>query len=134
MALARLSEELMKRDWLERFIQIGTSEMYGSVDHAATEEEPIKPSSPYAASKVAFDMYLLSVHVPEIPDEHPAAVERLLPGAAAAPRRPKGDLCGLIGEKLPLQAAARLKNPTFMRAISAARFISSPEGAARHGI
>ena len=31
MALARLAEELMKRDWLERFIQIGTSEMYGSV-------------------------------------------------------------------------------------------------------
>src|SRR3990167_8515438 len=26
MALARLTEELMKRDWLERFIQIGTSE------------------------------------------------------------------------------------------------------------
>ena len=37
MALARLSEELMKRDWLERFIQIGTSEMYGSVEHAAKE-------------------------------------------------------------------------------------------------
>jgi len=36
--------------------------MYGSVEHATTEEEPIKPSSPYAASKVAFDMYLLSVH------------------------------------------------------------------------
>ena len=36
--------------------------MYGSVDHPATEEdEPIKPSSPYAASKVAFDMYLMSV-------------------------------------------------------------------------
>ena len=62
MALARLTEELMKRDWLERFIQIGTSEMYGSVDHAATEDEPIKPTSPYAASKVAFDMYLVSVH------------------------------------------------------------------------
>src|SRR5258706_7103350 len=28
MALARLFEELMKRSWLERFIQIGTSEMY----------------------------------------------------------------------------------------------------------
>ena len=45
----------MKRDWLERFIQIGTSEMYGSVEHAAKEDDPIKPSSPYAASKVAFD-------------------------------------------------------------------------------
>src|SRR5471030_1888724 len=30
MALAKLCEELMKRTWLKRFIQIGTSEMYGS--------------------------------------------------------------------------------------------------------
>ena len=62
MGLARLAEELMKRSWLERFIQIGTSEMYGSVTHATKEDEPIKPTSPYAASKVAFDMYLMSVH------------------------------------------------------------------------
>ena len=41
MALARLTEELAQRDWLERFIQIGTSEMYGSVEHAATEDEPM---------------------------------------------------------------------------------------------
>ena len=51
MALARLTEELMKRDWLERFIQVGTSEMYGAVDHPAREDEPIKPTSPYAASQ-----------------------------------------------------------------------------------
>src|SRR6202049_1993813 len=57
MALARLSEELMKRDWLERFIQIGTSEMYGSVDHASKEDEPIKPASPYAPSKGRFTHY-----------------------------------------------------------------------------
>ena len=31
MALAKLAEELGKRDYLERFIQIGTSELYGSV-------------------------------------------------------------------------------------------------------
>src|SRR5271165_2012431 len=62
MALARLSEELQSRKHMERFIQIGTSELYGSVNHAAKEDEPIKPSSPYAASKAAFDMHLLSIH------------------------------------------------------------------------
>ena len=35
----------MSRDYLDRFVQIGTSEMYGSVDHAVNEDEPIKPSS-----------------------------------------------------------------------------------------
>ena len=62
MALAKLCEELAKKKWLKRFIQIGTSEMYGSVEHPSKEDEPIKPSSPYAASKVAFDMHLMSVH------------------------------------------------------------------------
>src|SRR5262245_51983857 len=51
MALAKLSEELMSRTYLERFIQIGTSELYGSVDFAAREDTPIQPTSPYAASK-----------------------------------------------------------------------------------
>ena len=46
MALARLTEELMTRDYLERFIQIGTSELYGSVSHAAREDDPVIPSSP----------------------------------------------------------------------------------------
>src|SRR6202011_2857964 len=40
MGLARLCEELMKRDYLERFIQIGTSEMYGSGDPAGPAGRP----------------------------------------------------------------------------------------------
>src|SRR5438094_7806741 len=54
-------EDLMQRKYLERFIQIGTSELYGSVDFAAKEDTPLQPTSPYAASKAAFDLYLLSV-------------------------------------------------------------------------
>jgi len=53
VALVKLTEQLQSRDYLERFIQIGTSELYGSVEHAAKEDEPIKPTSPYAASKAA---------------------------------------------------------------------------------
>ena len=34
--------------------------MYGSVKKPSKENDPIWPSSPYAASKVAFDLYLLS--------------------------------------------------------------------------
>ena len=108
MALARLAEELMKRDWLERFIQIGTSEMYGSVDHAAKEDEPIKPSSPYAASKVAFDMYL-DVRAPFL--KFPMNIIR--PSNAYCPGQllhrviPKAIWCGLTGNKLPLHGGGR---------------------------
>jgi dTDP-glucose 4,6-dehydratase len=62
VALAKLTEALQSRDYLERFIHIGTSELYGSVEHASAEDEPIKPTSPYAASKAAFDMHLISIH------------------------------------------------------------------------
>lgn len=108
MALAKLAEELGKRDWLERFIQIGTSEVYGSVDHAVTEDEPIKPTSPYAASKVAFDMHLQSAHrFLNFP------MNILRPSNAYCPAQmlhriiPKTIMCGLKGVKLPLQGGGR---------------------------
>ena len=108
MALARLSEELMKRDWLERFIQIGTSEMYGSVEHATTEDEPIKPSSPYAASKVAFDMYLMSVHkFLKFPMNIIRPSNAYCPGQLLHRVIPKAVICGLEGR----EAAAARRRP-----------------------
>ena len=103
VALAKLVEELMKRDWLERFIHIGTSEMYGSVDKAADEETPIRPSSPYAASKVAFDLYLMSIAKNL---NFPMNVVR--PSNAYGPGQqlhrviPKAIVFGLTGQRLPL--------------------------------
>src|SRR6201999_4148691 len=108
MALARLTEELMKRDWLERFIQIGTSEMYGSVEHATKEDEAIKPSSPYAASKVAFDLYLVSVHkYLKFPMTIIRPSNAYCPGQLLHRVIPKAVICGLKGEKLPLHGGGR---------------------------
>jgi dTDP-glucose 4,6-dehydratase len=108
MALARLCEELMKRDWLERFIQIGTSEMYGSVSHAAKEDEPIKPSSPYAASKVAFDMHLMSIHkFLKFPMNIIRPSNAYCPGQLLHRVVPKAIVCGLTGQKLPLQGGGK---------------------------
>jgi dTDP-glucose 4,6-dehydratase len=108
MALARLAEELMKRPWLERFIQIGTSEMYGSVEHATKEDEPIKPTSPYAASKVAFDMYLVSVHkFLKFPMNIIRPSNAYCPGQLLHRVIPKAVVCGLTGRKLPLQGGGR---------------------------
>jgi len=108
MALARLCEELMKRDWLERFIQIGTSEMYGSVEHAASEMEPIKPTSPYAASKVAFDMYLDSVHrFLKFPMNIIRPSNAYCPGQLLHRVIPKAIVCGLTGRRLPLHGGGR---------------------------
>lgn len=44
-----------------RYIQISTDEVYGSIEHGAfTEDSPLHPNSPYAASKAAGDLLVLS--------------------------------------------------------------------------
>lgn len=41
-----------------RFVQISTDEVYGDVPEDATEEAPLRPSSPYASSKAAADLLI----------------------------------------------------------------------------
>ncbi len=123
MALARLTEELMQRDWLEHFIQIGTSEMYGSVDRAVTEDEPIKPTSPYAASKVAYDMYLLSVsNFLKFPMTIIRPSNCYCPGQLLHRVIPKAIWAGLTGEKLPLHGGGKAEK-SYMHARDLGRAI-----------
>lgn len=60
--LARLVESLRHCSWLKRFVQVGSSEVYGATEHAATEDGPICAGSPYAVSKAAFDAHLGIMH------------------------------------------------------------------------
>lgn len=123
MALAKLSEELMSRDYLERFIQIGTSELYGSVDFAAKETTPIQPTSPYAASKAAFDMYLLSVQrLLKFPMNIIRPSNAYCPGQLLHRVIPKTVICGLTGKKLPLQGGGRAEK-SYIHARDLARAI-----------
>src|SRR6266852_5211457 len=108
VALARLTEELMQRDYLERFIQIGTSELYGSVDFAAKEDTPLQPTSPYAASKAAFDMHLLSISkVLKFPMNIIRPSNANCPGQLLHRVIPKAVIAGLLGRKLPLHGGGR---------------------------
>lgn len=108
VGLVSLAEALQKRDYLERFIQIGTSELYGSVEYPATEQTPICPTSPYAASKAAFDFYLMSLK-----DRMPFNIIR--PSNAYGPGQqlhriiPKAIVYGLTGRKLPLHGGGLAK-------------------------
>jgi dTDP-glucose 4,6-dehydratase len=123
MALARLVEELMSRDYLDRFVQIGTSEMYGSVDRAVNEDEPIKPSSPYAASKVAFDMYLQSMHrFKGLRMNVVRPSNCYCPGQLLHRIIPKTIWCALTGHKLPLHGGGRAEK-SYLHARDLARAI-----------
>ena len=56
--------ENAKRFGVEKFIQISTDEVYGSLGPEGQFEEttPLQPNSPYAASKAASDMMALAFH------------------------------------------------------------------------
>lgn len=102
-ALARITEELMRRKYLKRWIQIGTSELYGSVSKPAQEADPILPTTPYAASKAAGDMYLLSVSKAlGFPMNIIRPSNAYAPGQQLHRILPRAVVCGLSGQKLPL--------------------------------
>jgi len=55
--------ETATRHKIKRFIQVSTDEVYGSTyGKSFSESDPLKPSSPYAASKAAGDLLALSYY------------------------------------------------------------------------
>jgi dTDP-glucose 4,6-dehydratase len=123
MALVRLAEALMSRDYLERFIQIGTSELYGSMDVPAREDAPLQPTSPYAASKAAFDMYLVSVHrALKFPMNVIRPSNAYCPGQLLHRVIPRAVVSGLTGRKLPLHGGGRAEK-SYIHARDLARAI-----------
>jgi len=62
LGMVRLAEGLRTRDYLQRYVHVSTPEIYGTCEGAVTEEQPMNPSSPYAASKAGADMFLDVLH------------------------------------------------------------------------
>jgi dTDP-glucose 4,6-dehydratase len=60
VALAALVDQLKDRKYLKRFVQISSPEIYGTCNGTVIENSSYNPSTPYAASKAAADMCLLT--------------------------------------------------------------------------
>lgn len=58
VALAKLVNHLRKQTYLKRYLHVSSPEAYGTCVGRVTEEAPLNPSTPYAASKAAADMLL----------------------------------------------------------------------------
>jgi dTDP-glucose 4,6-dehydratase len=55
--------EAARKHGVERFVHVSTDEVYGSVGSGAADENaPLRPSSPYSASKAGSDLLALSFH------------------------------------------------------------------------
>jgi dTDP-glucose 4,6-dehydratase len=58
VALAELINHLRRQTYVERYLHISSPEVYGTCIGRVTEEAPMNPSTPYAASKAAADFLL----------------------------------------------------------------------------
>jgi dTDP-glucose 4,6-dehydratase len=53
--------DLAKKHGIKRYLQVSTDEVYGSIPAGSWEEdEPLKPNSPYSASKAGADLLVLA--------------------------------------------------------------------------
>ncbi|HAM56491.1 MAG TPA: dTDP-glucose 4,6-dehydratase [Candidatus Rokubacteria bacterium] len=60
VALASLVNHLRQRTYLRRYVHISSPEVYGTCVGEVREDAPLRPSTPYAASKAAADLLLLA--------------------------------------------------------------------------
>jgi dTDP-glucose 4,6-dehydratase len=51
-------DRLRHADWLEKYVHVGTPEVYGSTSGLIDETTGFNPSTPYAASRAACDLHL----------------------------------------------------------------------------
>lgn len=123
VALAELTEWLLTQSWLKHWVQIGSSEVYGSCDLPVCEDQPPNPTTPYAVSKVAADMHLLALH-----RRMGFPVTILRPSNCYGPGQPpyrvipRAILAALTGGTLPLQGGGRAAK-SYMHARDLARAI-----------
>lgn len=58
VGVAQLCNQLRTRKYLKRYVHISSAEVYGNCTSPLLEDAPMNPSTPYAVSKAAGDLYL----------------------------------------------------------------------------
>jgi dTDP-glucose 4,6-dehydratase len=61
VSLAKLGNYLKDVTYLKRYVHISSPEVYGSCQGNVKENAPLNPSTPYAASKAAADLFLFTL-------------------------------------------------------------------------
>ncbi|NGX53931.1 MAG: dTDP-glucose 4,6-dehydratase [Chlamydiae bacterium] len=60
VSLTQLANILKDKKWLKRYVHISSPEVYGTCQGFITEDTPVNPTTPYAASKAAGDLSLFT--------------------------------------------------------------------------
>jgi dTDP-glucose 4,6-dehydratase len=60
VGITRLAHLLKDKSWLKKYVHISSPEVYGTCSGTVFEDAPLNPTTPYAASKAAGDLSLLT--------------------------------------------------------------------------
>lgn len=108
LSMVRLHERLRTCDFLKSYVNISTPEVYGNTRGVVTEDAPYNPSTPYAVSKAACDMSLMTyVKAYGFPAVFTRAANVCGPGQQLYRIIPRTVFCILSGEKLRLEGGGR---------------------------
>jgi len=103
VATIQFHDELRKRDYLKKYVHVSTPEVYGSCEGLVKENSNYDPSTPYAVSRAAADMSLMSFYKAY---GFPIALTRAAnvygPGQQLYRIIPRTALSFLLGRKLQL--------------------------------
>ena len=104
-------DELRKRDFLKKYVHVTTPEVYGSTDEGWIKENyKFMPSTPYAVSRAACDLHLLSFFKAyDFPVVFTRAANVYGPGQQLYRIIPRTILSCLTGKKLFLQGGGSSK-------------------------
>ena len=103
VANVRLHEELRKWDGLRKYLHITTPEVYGSCTGVVKEDAPFNPSTPYAASRAACDLHLMTfLKRYQFPVVFTRAANVYGPGQQLYRILPRAALFSRVRKKLPL--------------------------------
>lgn len=61
LSIVAFTDRLRRMPQIKKYVQISTPEIYGSINNLKEEDATYNPSSPYAASKAAGDMFIQTI-------------------------------------------------------------------------
>ncbi len=108
IATIKLHDELRKLSFLKKYVHVSTPEVYGSCEGLIKENTTYHPSTPYAVSRAAADMSLMSFYKAyDFPVVFTRAANVYGPGQQLYRIVPRTILYFLIGKKLQLHGGGQ---------------------------
>jgi len=103
MSQVKLHNSIRKLDFIENFLNFSTPEVYGSTDKSIRESYLFSPSTPYAVSRAACDLHLMSFFRNyDFPVTFTRAANVFGAGQQLYRIVPKTIISGILGSKLNL--------------------------------